>query len=479
MSGTKRKSVFLDAESTQKRKPISEPIYSRSIIKVKPSPGHDLTRDKTITFVYKTGTDPCKFMRNAFGFKFRLTVPDDSDDPVSFQNTEWYLASELGAASFIAGVDVSFNNTMIASIQNPGFNFYQVLNRMHASNDEKERLGTLDRPHTNLQNNKKNMASRIKKLQCGAAQGGHKLIITGNCDGIPFVSDAQCLAANTLASSGTALTASIVPPGTEVAIRVRLHPRLTERFVRAEFVPSNFFLTEKPKNTEVALSAAFAKEELPTGLEVELEDAWVQMEQVRHVNRSVSRELQIQPLTFHYDEPVFSIVSVGSGLQYFSSTHYIPKHTAICFIAFPMSFQVFGDSVAKRPGMANVFSCPKNLCGLRFLLDDQPIEIPQGLNWDPNKSFESSDIAIYKDYLKQQGLSTLGLLDTDYAGETTFDFCFSLNMSEYDLKTAGKLGIEMRYGSNLSTEGRVCMVISVVQSAVKKNKDGMWSKASV
>lgn len=211
---------------------------------------------------------------------------------------------------------------------------------------------------------------------------------------------------------------------------------------------------------------------------IEIEDIWLMCERVKFHNPAVQRELNSEHLKYYVDKPQFSLVSVGTGLQYLSSTHVIPVNTSCVYVAISFAFQIFGDTSGRRASDITKLTMPKNHKKITFRLDDQPILFSEGLQIRAIQPHACPDTALLYEYLRDEEL-----IDMDFESfsclpsKMSFNQAFMVDCSKFGLKSPAKLTVELEYESqSLSEAGRMVAVICPVETCIQRTKNGIWSR---
>jgi hypothetical protein len=187
--GSKRKNEFLRWDGTKKKKSVNQIADSVNIFRISAVSGTDFKKDKSVSFMYRSGADPIRFLTNPIWIKYRVYIKKDvvtgvGADAVTTQTTigfknenKFHFSDLLGAASFIKNCELQIDNTPISSDTSSQQNLYQVLQRRLVNSAVQKSLG-VNYVEQNEKDLEKASSTQTNTFDFGGETGGiHELLL--------------------------------------------------------------------------------------------------------------------------------------------------------------------------------------------------------------------------------------------------------------------------------------------------------------
>jgi hypothetical protein len=305
--------------------------------------------------------------------------------------------------------------------------------------------------------------------------GGYEKVITGGLDGTAFLGPPKNAISHQLLTPDVVNRSSIIPPNTEVVIRLTLHENTMFRFSNASMKFNNYFKSAAP--TDAAELLLFKAESKPDRVRVELKEICLLAEKVTFANEEIQKQLEKKEISYFYDRPYTTISHIPSGQQFFTTSHIIPKTASCLYVFFPFAFQLFGDTIGKRTSDCCRFTLPATLSNLTMKIDETSVYFAQGLAISGTNSRSSSDAKMYHEYITQSNLMDESFEDIfKHPGSNGFAHVFILNLTPFDRTSSSKLTIEMTFMGAGGTAGQMLAVIAPCEKVIRLTKDEGWTK---
>lgn len=408
-----------------------------------------------------------------------VTEVEGVDVVTQHTNTKkWFLPDLLGPSCFIKEVDVSVNSVTICE-GNRHSNLYQALNRRFSKKSDRRKAGT-----THVYNTSAEVTSMGGKLIGNMTGSAGGLLMLGGFDGVPYLGPPRSLTAQAIyPQSRYSNFPDLIPPETEVHIRMTLHDNPTLRLARVGRVVSAYYKDKKPTTGNDKTS--FEAEEVPTTVRISLVSIHLCAQQATFGESSSLYKMLFERknLEFFYDKPYFSIYSIPDGLQFHTSVHALPPTADVALVCFMPGFVLFGDDAHKRPSDVTCAVLPKNLVRVNVLVNDQAQGFPGGIGIKTANPANCEEYALYYNWLHELGIVEMGWLEYTSSTDRTFNNIFLQDLRAYKKDGKGnentRLTVSLEYGAdlqgNLAEKGFHVVVVAPTEKKFERHANGSWT----
>lgn len=468
---------------TSKRSLFEHTLEYSNCVYVKPDGLGAIDDQRVIDFTINTGTSAYQFAENPLTVGFVLeelvSVGTGGEAKKQWQKSNnaslnAYIPDVLGPSCFISKTELWINNVAIADCSTGYGNLYQALSMRLCKPSVQKSLNVYHVPDT--QDECESAKAFLKKtLDCSAG----KRYVSGSVLGLPYLGPPKNLTLAQLApQKGDSNSSDVLPPDCVFKCRFIMNDSKIYRLQRSGLVPSFFFLGKKPSSDA---DSNWVKGEIdPKVYRIRLTDIWLMANKLSFGHKSnIQRNiLSREPLQFFYDKAGFSIQEINAGLQYTSSNHQIPAHTAMAYLCFPQGFQLWGDKIGSRPADCSLHSIPTNIRRIVVKLNDAIIQWPEGLHISSGNDIESGDRVLLYQTLKEAHLTDKSFQSFNSSQYSSYNNVFLIDLTKYDVNTPATISVSLEFKtSTLSTEGWQTVIAFPIESSFRRLAGGVhWER---
>ena len=476
-------SYHLENEGTAKRKKIRPRAEVVDVQRVYPE-NDDLTRSKIITFYINTGNFAVRFLQNCILFtvvpQIKNPLFESAAQGVSTadKNRKWdnmtpfekinkalpraYYFNPItgGPASLINEVEVLLDGQMIQVDRRGFLSVTNTLNKLFLPHDDRQKI--VGYPHV-LHNSKekltyghneevvKNLPDyqssdfkfALNQFNCLTKTGDDQVILAGDLDGIFPMSNPKNLALEKIYHCNSGLNQKpLIPPHTELTIRIRLNDPLHLRVIDTKCEDSIYFSNADIGNNSFPFN----------DVNIQIKDISLLIERIKWDDEKVQKQLSTGGINYEFDQYTHRAHALPTGQVVTNTKEKIPAHTGLVYIAFMKSCQLYKDSAEKRSSDGTRFALPPNLEKLIFKLNGRTILFENGLHISRDKCHGEPDAMLFYQYMKSRGLTTDSFDSFFPEGSTNLGYknVFALDLVPYQISEPADLVVESHWKGTAS-----------------------------
>ena len=307
--------------------------------------------------------------------------------------------------------------------------------------------------------------------------------VSGDIDGMLFLSKPKNLGLNSILECDTGKNQHpILPPNTELQIKMRLNYPLVYRLIDTQMSADQYFSHE---TDTAALPPAADKFANGRFLNFEINDVTLNIEKVRWSKEKIQKNMASGSINFEFDQYLFRARGIDANTTTTKTEHDIPSHVGLVYVMFARSNQLIYDSQGHRSSDFTRFSLPPNMTHIEFKLNGNRILFANGLSLTKTKNHSEKDAKQFYDYLFHRNLT-----DDDFdsffpTGKSAkhvigFKQCFPLDLTPYKLETPSKIEINCSFNPKSPANYYCVMFMPQSVSIHKPSRDSIWhSNATV
>lgn len=337
------KAAFLATEGTKKRKRPSGDAEEGMFLTISPRPFTSFKEGNVVEFNYKTGNQPIRFVDEPIQIAYTVKKKVGNDLNAVKNEDRLFFDPTVGmAASVIQGVDIYMRGQLIYSERRGIFGMYNSANTKCCKREywEKEHP---DRLKARIANSDEDS---LKFIKCDVTP---LIICCSGLDGVPLLGRPKCFLSHFREGGKIWQNKSvIVPPKTELTIKLQLVENFTVKLYKKGIVFANYFLNEKPVKGAAEDQATFATREaafeatfIPKSVTVTISDINLLAERMSLKNYKMEEG---QVFSFYHDAPQFQHSQIQSNSSTVQLVHDIPKSVPVAFFATLFDTQFNADT---------------------------------------------------------------------------------------------------------------------------------------
>ena len=476
-------SYHLENEGTAKRKKIRPKADTVDIQRIYPE-NDDLTRSKIITFYINTGNFAVRFLENCLLFTIVPQISNplyqsatsgvsdvdknrkwDNMTPFELNNKSLprgYFFNPItgGPACLINEVEVLLDGQMLQVDRRGFLSVTNTLNKLFLPQDDRQKI--VGHPHI-LHNSKEKLTygfdeEAIKNLpdyqsssfkyalnqfNCLNKTGDNQVVLAGDLDGIFPISKPKNLSLEKIYHCSSGLNQKpLIPPHTELTIRIRLNDPLHLRVIDTKCEDNIYF-----SNTDIG-NNSFPFDDL----NIHIKDISLLVERIKWDNEKIQKQLSTGGVNYEFDQYTHRAHALPTGQVVTNTKEKIPSHTGLVYIAFMKSCQLYKDSAEKRSSDGTRFALPPNLEKLIFKLNGKTILFENGLHISRDKCHGEPDAMLFYQYLRSRGLTTDSFESffPDGTNNLGWKCVFPLDLTTFQITEPADLVVEAHWKSTAS-----------------------------
>ena len=528
-------SFHLENQGTDKRKKIKPKAESIDIMQIHPE-NKDYKRSRIITFTHNTGNNAVRFIPNCFiatlypEIKNADYLADAPDDAPADQKRKWngmtpfekimkkqiFLESDPdnagqvvnvekdvpdkyprafffnpvtgSAANLISEVEVLLDGQVVQVNRGGFLSITNTLNRLFIPSDMrteivghpfvlhneqyKNMLGTDD--YTKFVFKHPSYEYALNELNAVAEVGGKQaIILQADLDGVFPLSRPKNLGLEAISRCHSGLNQHpLIPPHTELTIRMRLNDPLHLRVIDSGIDDSIFFKTLTTKDGDkVPDTDKFPFDDI----NFEIQDISLLLQKVRWDDEKISKQLRTGSVSYNFDQYIYRAHALPSSQTVTITKEKIPAGTGLIYVAFMKSNQLFKDGRMQRSSDGSRFAFPPKMTHIHFRLNGGSILFDNGLHISRNTAHSDSDAMLFYSYLLNRNLTT-DSFDSFFpvAPHLGYKNVFPLDLTSFQLEKPADLTLECRFATGSPSDYYIVMFMPESVTISKASPTSIW-----
>ena len=302
--------------------------------------------------------------------------------------------------------------------------------------------------------------------------------VSGDIDGMLFLSRPKNLGLNSILSCDEGLNQHpILPPNTELQIRIRLNDPLQFRLIDTRIDDSTFF---SATNT-VPQTDKFNKGDW---IDLHISDITLDIEKVRPMKEKLQKNMAQGSIDFTFDQYLFRARALDAQASTTVSEFDLPPNIGLVYIFFARSNQLIFDTSGNRSSDMTRFSFPKALRHIEFKLNGNRILFANGLEISRINAGSQQGAQLFYKYLVHRKLTDESF-DTffpklrDYDdGNIGYRNCFPIDLTPYGKETPTKIEVVCSYDTASPNDFYCILFMPQSVTIHKPSRDSIWQTSA-
>ena len=515
-------SPHLENQGTHKRKTV-QPKMNDLDIQLIQSESTDLVRTKQVTFYGNTGNKAWRFM--PFPVIVTIIPQEKNDDfektgsgitqvdkdrkwdgmrPFEFiyepsqagtaetdrkvkSNRRGYFYNPVtgGAANLIAEVEILLDGQLVQVDRTGYFSIYNTMNRVFVNSDVRTKInGHPHILHNSLDTSKlgkigdtkflykyPNYEYALNQLNALDRKDPKAVILASDLDGIfPFTRPKNLgLEAIQQCPSGFNQY-PLIPPNTEVTVRMRLCDPLHLRLGDSGCPDSKFFGSGDAANMDEDDKFKF------NDINFQIQDISLLVQKIGPEDPKVQSILRNGSFECVFDQYIHRGRALEDNQVNTLTPEKIPAGTGLVYVAFVRQNQLWKDGMEERSSDASRFCLPPGLTSITFKLNGTPILFEgQGLRFSRTSAHRNSSARAFYSYLQKLNLTSDSF--ESFFPSTGFGFkhVFPLDLTPYRIDKPADLHVLCSFGRASPANYYVLMIIPQQVSISRSSPSSVWT----
>lgn len=525
-------SYHLENQGTNKRKKIKPKAESIDIMQIHPE-NKDYKRSRIITFTHNTGNNAVRFMPNCFivtlypEVKNEDFVADAAQDAPADQKRKWngmtpfekvmkkkkflerdptdaasiidvekdvadkypraffYNPVTGSAANLISEVEVLLDGQVVQVDRGGFLSITNTLNRLFIpsekrteivghphvlhNEEDKDMLGTDD--YTKFLFQQRSYRFALNELNAVAKVAGKQaVILQADLDGVFPLSRPKNLGLEAISRCHSGLNQHpMIPPHTELTIRMRLNDPLHLRVIDSGIDDSIFFNTTDTDT--VPTTDIFPTEKI----NFEILDISLLLQKIRWDDEKISKQLRTGSVSYNFDQYIYRAHALPASQTVTITKEKIPAGTGLIYVAFMKSNQLFKDGRMQRSSDGSRFAFPPKMTHIHFRLNGNSILFENGLHISRNTAHSDTDAMLFYSYLLKRNLTTDSFESFfPVSPHLGYKCVFPLDLTPFQLDKPGDLTLECRFATGSPSDYYIVMFMPESVTISKASPGSTW-----
>ena len=249
----------------------------------------------------------------------------------------------------------------------------------------------------------------LNELNSKSTKPGGKRIcqVSGDIDGMLYLSRPKNLTLNSITECDQGKNQHpILPPHTELVIKMRLNDPLTYRCIDTQMSDDVFFSdavnistgdSPMPPSKDRFLKGSLFK--------LSIHDVTLNIERVRWKKEKIQRRMGTGAIDITFDEYLFRSKSLPGNASTTNSAIDIPPNISLIYVMFVRSNQLLFDNEGNRGSDLTRFVLPEKIMNIEFKLDQERILFSNNLQISRNDAHSQKSARLFYDYLVHRNMT--------------------------------------------------------------------------
>ena len=508
-------SPHLENQGTEKRKVI-KPRAETVDMQLLTSESTDYKRQQLVTFYGNTGNKAWRFMDGCIIITLlpREKNPDFevAEKPKADREREWngmkpfdiiykdalgggkepdknrrvyfYNPVTGSASNLIAEIEVLLDGQLVQADRTGYFPIYNTLNRvfipsdmrteivghpyiLHSSNDTKK-LGELG--NTKFLYKSPNYEYALMELNALNDKEPEAVILTADLDGIFPLSRPKNLGLEAISHCNTGLNQHpLIPPNTEITIRIRLADPLHFRLGDSGMPNSKYF------NAGADVTVDDNDKFQSNNINFHIKDISLAVQKFSWDDEKVQRQLRNGSVSYTFDQYIHRSRALPSNEVKVLTTEKIPAGTGLVYVAYVRQNQLWKDGMSERSSDASRFCLPPGLTSVMFKLNGNTILFENGLKLSRDTAYKDPDAKLFHTYLLNRRLTTDSFESFFPRAEFGFKQVFPLDLTPWQIDKPSDLTVISNFDQGSPPNYHVLMIIPQAVELSKPSPTSIWN----
>ena len=302
--------------------------------------------------------------------------------------------------------------------------------------------------------------------------------VSGDIDGVLFLCKPKNLGLNSILGCDSGLNQHpILPPNTELHIRIRLNDPLQYRMIDSRMQHAMFFSdaangTSSPPTADKFLKGKF--------VDIEINDITLDIEKVRPNKEKLQKSMAQGSIDFTFDQYLFRAVSLDANATTTNSKFDLPPDIGLVYVFFCRSNQLIFDVEGNRGSDLTRFAFPKTMRHVEFILDGIKILFTNGLTINRANAASQCDSVLWHKYLLHRKLtddsfSSFFPKQLDHVtGNVGFKHAFPIDLTPYSKSKPCLLEINCSHSPKSPADFYCVLFMPQSVNIHKPSRDSIW-----
>ena len=525
-------SYHLENQGTDKRRKIAPKAMSVDLQKIYPE-NKDYKSSRIITFYHNTGDRAVRFTDDCFTINLTAEVkntlygdasanerdknrkwdgmtpfekifkttkkPSVSADGNSVEIIEVNVADGLprayffnpitgGAVNLVSEVEILLDGQVVQVDRGGFLSITNTLNRLFVpstrrteivghpyilhNEEDKKMLGNATDDETKFLYKSPSYEYALNSLNAVGKKTGKKAVqLKSDLDGIFLLSRPKNLGLEAISKCHSGYNQHpLIPPNTEICIRMRLNDPLHLRLIDSGIDDADFFNT-KDNDDKIDDENKFKFADV----NFEIHDISLTLQKIRWDNEKIQKQLRGGSVTYNFDQYVYRAHALPSNQTLTITKEKIPAHTELIYIAFMKSNQLFRDGSMQRSSDGSRFAFPPKLTNIVFRLDGNVILFENGLSITRNNMHSDSDADLFYKYLVNRNLTT-DSFESFFPKSPNIGYknAIPLDLTTFDTNKPTDLSLECRFATGSPSDYYIVMFMPQSVTISRSSPNGIW-----
>lgn len=306
---------------------------------------------------------------------------------------------------------------------------------------------------------------------------GRKVALSGDLDGILFLSKPKNLGLNSILQCDTGLNQHpILPPNCELKIKLKLNDPLPFRMIDTKMSPATYFSDAANTATVPPANDKFQGGKF---ISLELNEITLTVEKIRWAKEKIQRNMATGSITFNIDQYIFRSRSLPANQTTTLTEFDLPENIGLAYIALGRSNQIYYDTEGHRSSDMTRWCLPPNLEHINFKLNQNTIIFANGLKISREQAFNKIDAIQFYNYLRHRNL-TDDSFESFFSkkGNIGFKHIFPIDLTNYNMEKPSKIQIDCTW-SPKSPADYYCILFAPQSVTIHKpSRDSIWQTSA-
>ena len=314
----------------------------------------------------------------------------------------------------------------------------------------------------------------INELNAVAETNGKQaVILQADLDGVFPLSRPKNLGLEAISRCHSGLNQHpLIPPHTEITIRMRLEDPLHVRIIDSGINDLNFFDTLDNQNGDkVPNSQSFPFDDI----NFEILDISLLLQKIRWDDEKISKQLRTGSVSYNFDQYIYRAHALPSSQTITITKEKIPAGTDLIYVAFMKSNQLFKDGRRQRSSDGSRFVFPPKMTHIHFRLNGNSILFENGLHITRNTAHSDTDAMLFYSYLLNRNLTTDSFESFfPVSPHLGYKNAFPLDLTPFQMDKPGDLTIECRFATGSPSDYYIVMFMPQSVTISKSSPTSIW-----
>lgn len=511
-------SPHLENQGTLKRKSVKPRMETLDIQLIRPE-STDFARTKEVCFFGNTGNKTWRMMpfpllmtliaceKNKDFGKEGVTQTDkervwDGMTPFEFEyephdggasekkvksnrRVFFYNPVTGGAANLIAEIEILLDGQLVQVDRTGYFSIYNTMNRVFVNSDVRTKMN--GHPHILHNSHDQDKIGEMEPLKWYYKSANYEyalsalnaldrknpkaVILASDLDGIFPLTRPKNLGLEAIGKCPTGFNQyPLIPPNTELTIRIRLCDPLHLRLGDSNCPDSKFF----GSGTAATMDA---DDKFPfDGLNFQIQDMALLVQKIGPEDSKVQSILRNGSFECTFDQYIHRGKALGVGEVNTVTMEKIPAGTGLVYVAFARQNQLWKDGSVERSSDASRFCLPPGLTSVTFKLNGNPILFEgHGLKFSRTSAHREPSARAFHSYLQKLDLTSDSF--ESFFPSTGFGYkhIFPLDLTPYRIDKPADLHVLCSFGVASPANYYVLMIIPQQVTISRPSPSSVWS----